>query len=148
VWALITAHRINLHGPENLKKNLGHFFTFDETQTRVLERISNALEEEEPLDQDLDILLDAIYYPSKNMTLNSIFNSPVIAFIALLCLKEDGSYTNIHLIPPPISKIQFLMRLFALRTFNCWRAELGPDGDQDAWFMWVQFSAISIQDLH
>lgn len=133
VWALITAHRINLRGPKNLEKNLDQFFKFDETQTRVLERISNALEEEDPLDQDLDILLDAIYFPSKNMTVDSIFNSPVIAFIALLCLKEDGSYTNIHLIPPPISKIQFLMRLFALRTFNSWRAEHGPDVDQDTW---------------
>jgi hypothetical protein len=133
VWALITARRINLHGPKNLKKNLGQFFKFNETQTRVLDRISNALEDNDPLDQDLDILLDAIYFPSENTTADSIFNSPVMAFIALLCLKEDGSYTNIHLIPPPISKFQFLMRLFALHTFNCWRAELGPDGDQDAW---------------
>jgi len=91
------------------------------------------MEEGDSLDEDLDIFLNAIYFPPRNVTADSTFNSPVIAFIALLCLKEDGSYTNIQLIPPPISKTQFLMRLFALCTFNRWREELGPDGDQDAW---------------
>jgi len=141
------AHRMNRRGPKKLKKNLGQFFKFDKEQTDILEHLSNALEEGDSLDEDLDILLNAIYFPSRNVTADSIFNSPVIAFIALICLKEDGSYTNIHLIPPPISKIQFLMRLFALCTFNRWREELGPDGDQDAWLTWV-FSATPFQEAH
>jgi len=124
---------MNRRRPKKLKKNMGQFFKFDKEQTDVLEHLSNALEEGDSLDEDLDILLNAIYFPSRNVTADSIFNSPVIAFIALICLKEDGSYTSIHLIPPPISKIQYLMRLFALCTFNHWREELGPDGDQDAW---------------
>ena len=121
VWVLITAHCMNLHGPKKAEEKFRPILQTRKEQTDVLEHLSNALEEGDSLDEDLDILL--------NVTVDSNFNSPIIAFIALICLKEDGSYANIHLIPPPISKIQFLMRLFALCKFNCWREELGSDGD-------------------
>lgn len=137
VWALVTAYRLKIHRDRRpkLRKNLGEFFKFDKKQLSVLGAVSDALEEDsESLNEDLLVpLLNAVYFPTANTTANSIFNSPVIAFIALLCLKEDGSYNSIHLIPPPIAKIQYVMRSVALHTFNTWKKELGPDENEDDW---------------
>lgn len=133
VWALVRAYRLKIHGHPKLKKIYSTFFKFDKKQLSALESISDALEEES-LGEDLLVsLLNTLYFPSKNTTADCIFNSPVIAFMALLCLKEDGSYTGIHLIPPPISKIQYLIRSLALHTFNSWKRQLKPSDNQDDW---------------
>jgi hypothetical protein len=63
-------------------------------------------------------LFKVVYFPKNSSTSVNIFNSPIIAFMAIECLRNDGNYTDISLIPPILAKIQYFMRLRALDIVN------------------------------
>ena len=83
-----------------IKELLSHKFSKEKTQSA------------------LQALFMAVYFPTNSLTAVSIFNSPIIAFMAMECFRNDGNYTDISLIPPILAKIQYSMQLRGLKIVN------------------------------
>lgn len=99
-------------------------FVYNTEQTLVLKALYSALKTK-PFDfmaatKCLYKVFEEIYFPKTPGTSQSIFNSPVVVFLALEALHSSGEYKHIHLYPPIIAKIQFAIRLRASHRYVKW----------------------------
>jgi hypothetical protein len=127
VWAMLRAG----------KKLENSAFTFNEKQAEALNHLRRALGELEDHDGDdhllstaieaLYMIFDQIYFSDAYETQNTIFDMPSSAFLAIQCVTADGSFLNIHLIPPIIAKLQYSFRLRAMRRIMSMRADIAED---------------------
>ena len=65
--------------------------------------------------QALYSLFDEVYFPEAYETKNTEFEMPSTMFLATQCVAADGTYLNIHLIPPIMAKLQYSIRLRSVR---------------------------------
>ncbi|KAF8870599.1 hypothetical protein BD779DRAFT_1680942 [Infundibulicybe gibba] len=92
-------------------------------------------------------VFDAVYFPRQPATGVSIFMEPVVVFLLLECLVDNGAYRSIFLIPPVIAKVQYAMRLRATHYFAQWFQELGSAANNNLVFSkCCQFSIQFLQD--
>jgi hypothetical protein len=116
IWTLLQASRL----PENERS----IFTFDADQLAALRNlwiiISNTQYDARKVISALESVFQTVYYPQNPNTGLDTFNSPVIVFLLLETLTDDGAYRSIFLIPPAIAKIQYAMRLHATPLFHEW----------------------------
>jgi hypothetical protein len=127
IWALIEAR----------KKIKNKVYTFNKKQAYALDYLWQALNELEDHDGDdhsystaikaLYLLFDEIYFPKAYETKNTSFDMPTSTFLAIQCLAVDGSYLNIHLIPPIIAKLQYSFRLRAMHKIMHMRDNIAQD---------------------
>lgn len=133
VWAVIQAKKKPKKKPKN------NAYTFNEKQAQALDHLWGALGKLDLEDDDgnnhflstainaLYSLFDEFYFPEAYETKNTTFDMPSSAFLAIQCVTVDGSYLNIHLIPPIIAKLQYSFRLRAMRRIMCMRADIAED---------------------
>ena len=116
IWALLQASRL----PENERS----IFAFDAEQLDALRNlwimISGASYDAGQATKALDSVFQSVYYPKNPNTGLNTFNSPVIVFLLLETLTDNGAYRSIFLVPPVIAKIQYAMRLHATPLFHRW----------------------------
>ena len=110
VWALLQAR-----GKRKGKKQV---YVFNEKQERALDNLHEALDKLADDDAHwqsaihaLHSLFDEVYFPEAYETKNTDFDMPSTAFLATQCVAADGTYLNIHRIPPIMAKLQYSMRL-------------------------------------
>lgn len=132
VWAMIRARK-------KTKNNKNNAYTFNEKQAQALDHLWTALGELEDHDGDatdrslstaseaLYLLFDQIYFPEAYETKNTTFDMPSSTFSAIQCVATDGSFLNIHLIPPIFAKLQYSFRLRAMRRIMSMRADIAED---------------------
>jgi hypothetical protein len=65
-------------------------------------------------------VFQSVYYPQNPGTGLDTYNSPIIVFLLLETLIDNGEYRSIFLVPPVIAKIQYAMRLHATPLFYLW----------------------------
>jgi hypothetical protein len=116
VWAILQASCVT--------KNERAIFTFDTVQLRSLKNlwwlISGQECDFEKAAVALNDMFQSIYYPQCPNTGLNTFNSPVIVFLLLETLEDNGEYRSIFLVPPIIAKMQYVMRLHATPLFLQW----------------------------
>ena len=59
-------------------------------------------------------VFNEVYFPEEYETATD-FEMPSTVFLAMQCVAKNGSYINIHLIPPIMAKLQYSIRLRALQ---------------------------------
>jgi hypothetical protein len=113
VWALLQAR--------GKCKGRKQVYVFNKKQERALDKLYEALDILADDDDDdahwqsavqaLHSLFDKVYFPEAYETKNTDFDMPSTAFLATQCVAADGTYLNIHNIPPIMAKLQYSMRL-------------------------------------
>jgi hypothetical protein len=82
-----------------------------------------------------------LYYPEDSTALaENVFASPLIAFLAFLCLDPDAGYRSIWHIPPILSRTQCTMRVRGaryLRTTLDEHMKRRNKAKQKPWFEYV-----------
>ncbi|KJA12770.1 hypothetical protein HYPSUDRAFT_210138 [Hypholoma sublateritium FD-334 SS-4] len=123
-------------------------YTFSARQKTALNNLAANLDKQnnnntENTMQALHQVFDEVYFP-ENYAAKSDFDMPSSVFLAMQCVAENGSYTNIHLIPPIIAKLQYSFRLRSLRRIQLLRDEY-PQNDK-FWLEFVSFCERHLQD--
>ena len=117
VWAILQASCVT--------NNERAIFVFDTVQLHSLQNLWLLLISGRECDFEkaavaLNIVFQTIYYPQRPNTGLNTFNSPVIVFLLLETLEDNGEYRSIFLVPPAIAKMQYAMRLHATPLFLHW----------------------------
>ena len=116
IWAILQA--------ACLPSNERPIFTFDIQQLRALRNLWTAINDADiefnKVTEALHFVFLSTYYPRHPNTGLDTFNSPVIVFLLLETLQDNGEYRSIFLIPPVIAKMQYAMRLHATPLFHKW----------------------------
>jgi hypothetical protein len=128
VWALLQARKKH--------KSKNPVYVFNKKQEQALDNLWGALDQLEDDDehwefavQALNSLFDEVYFPEAYKTKNSDFDMPSSAFLAMQCVAADGSYLNIHHVPPIIAKLQYSFRLRATHRILSFREAISSDDD-------------------
>jgi hypothetical protein len=133
VWAILQGCKIRKG------KGQQEVYVFNKKQKNALEHLWEALEELEN-DNDNDNVWDAavlalrsvfdqVYFPEGYETKKTDFDMPSSTFLATQCITVDGTYTNIHHIPPIMAKLQYSFRLRAACKLMALRLEISVDND-------------------
>lgn len=132
---MVWTWEIALHWP-SYEKDGERVLRFTEKQRLALEalwiclKIEKANYSRPATAEALDNVLDAIFFPEQVTEVKDVvLSSPLVGYIMLQCLEEDGGYRSIYLIPPVIAKVQYAIRLRAWIIFNKWYQE--NDGAED-----------------
>ncbi len=116
IWTLLVASGL----PDDERS----IFTFDAEQLHALRSLTDAVSGQqcdfEAATHALDLVFQSVYYPQNPNTGLNTFNSPVIVFLLLETLGDNGEYRSIFLVPPVIAKMQYAMRLHATPLFHQW----------------------------
>ncbi|KAJ8694513.1 hypothetical protein PTI98_007177 [Pleurotus ostreatus] len=90
---------------EQATRNLIHSLHVDRTTALSKKETLIAIER-------MYAMLYSIYFPpSSTQFLKQSFSSPLVAFLATLWIKHDGTYIEIQEFTPYLAKVQFMMRL-------------------------------------
>jgi len=134
VWALLRA-RVKRKGRKQV-------YLFNKKQELALDNLQNALEDDTDWQSSvraLESLFDEVYFPEDYETKNTEFDMPTTTFLATQCVAADGTYLNIHLIPPIMAKLQYSIRLRSVRRILELRKSYPIDNQ---FFLWVWSSIL------
>jgi hypothetical protein len=127
VWALLRARK---------KRKGKQVYVFNKKQEQALDNLWGALEKLADDDthwqsavQALHSLFDEVYFPEAYETKNADFDMPSTAFLATQCVAADGTYMNVHRIPPIMAKLQYSMRLRSIPRLLQLRSRYPIDDD-------------------
>jgi hypothetical protein len=138
VWALLQAR--------GKRKGRKQVYVFNKKQEQALDNLWEALENLSDSDahwqssvQALHSLFDEVYFPEAYETKNTNFDMPSTTFLATQCVATDGTYLNIHLIPPIMAKLQYSFRLRSIPRLLHLRTSYPID---DEFYEWVWSSIL------
>jgi hypothetical protein len=138
IWTLLQASR--------LSEKDRSIFTFDADQQTALRNlwimISKTQYDARLATSALESVFQTVYYPQTLNTGLDTFNSPVIVFLLLETLTDDGAYRSIFLVPPVIAKVQYAMRLHATPSFHRWFETYdGVTAERRVFIVWIHPSS-------
>lgn len=135
VWAILQGCKIR----KDKGKGQQEVYVFNKKQNNALEDLWEALEQlENDNDNDnfwdaavlaLRSVFDQVYFPEGYETKKTDFDMPSSTFLATQCITVDGTYANIHHIPPIMAKLQYSFRLRAACKLMALRLEISVDDD-------------------
>ena len=98
-----------------VKKDGGAVFNFDEEQTSTMTHLMQSLREHHPIKTVAIRVIEALhsFYTPQDLdrSVYHTFAEPLVAFMAIQCLTEEGSPRQLSDIPSLCSRAQFSMRL-------------------------------------
>ena len=98
-----------------VKKDGDPVFHFDEEQTSTMTHLIQSLQDHHPIEAVANRVIEALhsfYIPlDLDRSVYDTFAEPLVTFIALQCLTEEGSPRQLPDIPSLCSRVQFSMRL-------------------------------------
>lgn len=130
VWAILQGCKIH-RGQQEV-------YIFNKKQKNALEHLWKALQELESDDNDnvwdsavlaLRSVFDQVYFPEGYETKKTNFDMPSSTFLATQCITVDGTYANIHHIPPIMAKLHYSFCLRAACKLMALRLEISVDDD-------------------
>lgn len=132
IWTLL-----QFNNSSKEKKTVGNFtplFILSKAHQKSLRELNEALrdKDETQIEKVLRTLYDLLYFPSQEER-DQAYKKPVhiyplLQYIVFTFITPEGAYHPIHLLPPPLSRYQYCIRLHGLHRIN---QEVTEDKNRD-----------------